>query len=54
LGAVLIGRQPGRVNAQEITLFKSLGLAIEDIATAARVVAKAKAAGVGRYLEWPA
>lgn len=52
LGAVVASRTPGRVDAAQITLFKSLGLAIEDIATAAKVVAKAKVAGVGRWLDW--
>jgi ornithine cyclodeaminase/alanine dehydrogenase-like protein (mu-crystallin family) len=52
LGNVLIGRKSGRTSPHEITLFKSLGLAIEDIATAVRVVAKAKDAGIGRWVEW--
>jgi alanine dehydrogenase len=52
LGEVIVGRHPGRQNPSEITLFKSLGLAIEDLATAAQVVAKAKEAKVGRWIEW--
>lgn len=52
LGAILVGRQPGRQNTSEITLFKSLGLGIEDVATAAQVVAKAKEQGVGRWVDW--
>ena len=52
LGEVIVGRAPGRQQASDITLFKSLGLAIEDIATAAAVVAKAKEAKVGRWIEW--
>ena len=52
LGRVIVGRAPGRAGPQDITLFKSLGLAIEDIATAARVVAKAKETNVGRRIEW--
>jgi ornithine cyclodeaminase/alanine dehydrogenase-like protein (mu-crystallin family) len=35
-----------------VTLFKSLGLALEDIAVAARVYVKAQAAGMGRLIEW--
>jgi ornithine cyclodeaminase/alanine dehydrogenase-like protein (mu-crystallin family) len=35
LGDVLTGVAPGRVNAAEITIFESLGLAIEDLAAAA-------------------
>jgi len=34
LGAVVAGAQPGRTSDEEITLFKSLGLAVEDVATA--------------------
>ena len=37
LGEVVTGRLPPRNDAEEITLFKSLGLAIEDVAVAARV-----------------
>jgi ornithine cyclodeaminase/alanine dehydrogenase-like protein (mu-crystallin family) len=35
----------GRGSASEITLFKSVGLAIEDLATAALVLERATAAG---------
>jgi ornithine cyclodeaminase/alanine dehydrogenase-like protein (mu-crystallin family) len=52
LGQVIVGRYTGRAHPQDVTLFKSLGIAIEDIAVAARVYAKAQAAGVGRVLEW--
>jgi ornithine cyclodeaminase/alanine dehydrogenase-like protein (mu-crystallin family) len=52
LGQVIVGRYTGRAHAQDVTLFKSLGIAIEDIAVAARVYAKAQAAGVGRVIEW--
>jgi alanine dehydrogenase len=34
LGDVLVGRVPGRQSAEEVTLFKSLGLAVEDLAAA--------------------
>jgi ornithine cyclodeaminase/alanine dehydrogenase len=52
LGQVIVGRYTGRAHPQDVTLFKSLGIAIEDVAVAARVYAKAQAAGVGRVLEW--
>jgi alanine dehydrogenase len=41
LGEVVAGAQPGRISAEEITLFKSLGLAVEDVATADLVYPKA-------------
>ncbi|MBM3997553.1 MAG: ornithine cyclodeaminase family protein [Planctomycetes bacterium] len=52
LGELVAGRAPGRQHVSDITLFKSLGLALEDIATAAKVVAKAKEAKVGRWIDW--
>ncbi len=47
VGEVLIGRAPGRGSDDEITLFKSLGLAIEDLAAAAYVLAAAERTGAG-------
>jgi alanine dehydrogenase len=52
LGQVIVGRYPGRKHPEDVTLFKSLGLALEDVATAARVYAKAQAEGVGKVLDW--
>jgi ornithine cyclodeaminase/alanine dehydrogenase-like protein (mu-crystallin family) len=49
---VLIGRRPGREHPEEITLFKSVGIALEDVAMAGRVYEKAKAAGLGREIGW--
>ena len=45
---VVNGEMRGRTNDREITLFKSLGIAIEDIATAAVVYRKAKEQKVGK------
>jgi len=41
IGEVTAGTKPGRRSAEEITLFKSLGLAVEDVATAELVYRKA-------------
>jgi ornithine cyclodeaminase/alanine dehydrogenase-like protein (mu-crystallin family) len=41
VGEVAAGSKPGRRSAEEITLFKSLGLAVEDVATAELVYHKA-------------
>ena len=41
IGEVAAGTKPGRRSAEEITLFKSLGLAVEDVATAELVYRKA-------------
>jgi alanine dehydrogenase len=51
LGQVILGRYAPRKRPQDITLFKSLGIAIEDVALAARVFAKARAEGVGKVIK---
>lgn len=51
IGEVLIGRVSARRSATEITLFKSLGLAIEDLAAAAHVYGEAVKAGIGVRVE---
>jgi ornithine cyclodeaminase/alanine dehydrogenase-like protein (mu-crystallin family) len=52
LGQVIVGRYNGRSRPQDVTLFKSLGIAIEDIAVAVRVYTKAIEAKVGRVIDW--
>jgi alanine dehydrogenase len=47
LGQVVAGLKPGRENDQEITLFKSVGLALQDVSTANFVYRKALEAQVG-------
>jgi ornithine cyclodeaminase/alanine dehydrogenase-like protein (mu-crystallin family) len=51
LAPIVAGLAAGRQSEREVTLFKSHGLAIEDVAVGARVYHAAKAAGVGRELE---
>lgn len=51
LGEVLAGTAPGRRDSDELTLFRSLGLAIEDLAAAQRAVAAAQEAGLGTEVE---
>ena len=50
LGEVVTGRRTPRNSPEEITLFKSLGLAIQDVAVAARVYRLALAREMGRTL----
>ncbi len=50
LHEVISGALPGRRGSEEITLFKSLGLALEDIAVAARVYTLARERGIGEEL----
>ena len=47
---MVAGRWPGRESADEITLFKSNGLALEDIAAASVVYDRAVQEGVGREI----
>jgi ornithine cyclodeaminase len=51
LGEVLLGRAAGRSAPEEITLFKSVGLAVEDLAAAHHVYRQALAAGRGARVE---
>lgn len=50
LSEVVAGEFPGRSDPQEITLFKSNGIALEDVATAVRVYERARAEGLGQTL----
>jgi ornithine cyclodeaminase/alanine dehydrogenase-like protein (mu-crystallin family) len=52
LGEVLTGARPGRASSEEITLFKSLGLAVEDLAAAAAACERALSSGVGARVEF--
>jgi ornithine cyclodeaminase/alanine dehydrogenase-like protein (mu-crystallin family) len=47
LGQVAAGRHPGRTSPEQITLFKSHGIALEDIALAAELYRRAKEQGIG-------
>lgn len=47
IGELLIGKIPGRGAPDEITLFKSLGLAVEDLASARFLFETASKSGVG-------
>lgn len=51
LGEVLAGTAPGRRDDGELTLFRSLGLAIEDLAAAEHAVAVAAERGIGTEVE---
>jgi ornithine cyclodeaminase len=51
IGEILAGTARGRTSADEITLFKSLGLAIEDLASAAYLFEKARRVGTGTWVE---
>jgi alanine dehydrogenase len=50
LGDIVAGRAPGRQSKQDITLFKSLGVAMEDVALSIRAYEKAIERGIGQAL----
>jgi ornithine cyclodeaminase len=52
IGELLIETKPGRRSPTEITLFKSLGLAIEDVACADYLYRRAKADNAGSWVEF--
>lgn len=47
LGDILAGMHPGRTSADQITVFESQGMAIQDLAVGLRVVAAARERGLG-------
>jgi len=51
LGALLTGQITGRETRQEVTVFKSLGLAVEDVAALRHIHARALATGGGTRVE---
>jgi ornithine cyclodeaminase len=52
IGEILIGKHPGRTSPDELTVFKSLGLAVEDLAAAEYVVRRAQESGAGTTVEF--
>jgi ornithine cyclodeaminase len=51
LGEVLLGQVPGRESPDDVTLFKSLGLAVEDLAAVRLIVERARDRGLGTRVE---
>jgi ornithine cyclodeaminase/alanine dehydrogenase-like protein (mu-crystallin family) len=52
IGEVASGAKPGRQGEGEITLYKSLGIAAQDLAAAHYLLDAARAAGVGQTVEF--
>ena len=52
IGELLIGTKPGRTSSTDITLFKSLGLAIEDVVSADYLYRKARAQHAGTWIDF--
>ncbi len=51
LGELVAGTRPGRATDSQLTLYKSVGVAVEDAAAAALVLRLARERGVGRTVE---
>jgi alanine dehydrogenase len=51
LGEIAAGIKPGRASPEEITLFKSVGVAVQDVAAASAVLAAAQRLGLGTQAE---
>lgn len=52
LGEVLTGRHPGRSSQEQMTCFKSLGLAVEDQAAAELALKNAERLNIGANVDW--
>lgn len=52
IGEILLGRKPGRENDEEVTIFDSTGMAIQDNTTSARIYRNAIDGGVGTFFEF--
>jgi len=51
LGELVAGTRAGRTGPESLTLYKSVGVAVQDLAAAALVLAAARERGVGREVE---
>jgi ornithine cyclodeaminase len=51
IGDVVLGRVVGRTSPEEVTFFKSVGNAVQDVSVAARVLARAERDGLGVLVE---
>jgi alanine dehydrogenase len=52
LGAVALGRKPGRVDEREITVYKAMGIAMEDMVAANIAYQRARREGGGGVMAW--
>jgi alanine dehydrogenase len=50
LGDMLLGRRPGRLSERQITVYKAMGIAMEDMVAADIVYTEARRSGVGQHV----
>ncbi|MFX0197578.1 MAG: ornithine cyclodeaminase family protein [Candidatus Hodarchaeota archaeon] len=51
LGEIIAGKVTGRTSDQDVTLFKSVGIAVQDLAAATRVLERAEIQGFGKMVQ---
>jgi ornithine cyclodeaminase len=52
IGEVLLGRVPGRLGPDDVTVYESLGVAVEDLASAHHLLKRAAETGAGVNVPW--
>jgi ornithine cyclodeaminase/alanine dehydrogenase len=52
MGEIILGKKPGRENPDEVTIFDTVGMAIQDIVTAAMLYQGALEKGLGTRYEF--
>jgi alanine dehydrogenase len=51
LGELVSGTRPGRTSEDQITLYKSVGVAVQDAAAASLVLAAARERSIGQEIQ---
>jgi ornithine cyclodeaminase/alanine dehydrogenase-like protein (mu-crystallin family) len=52
LGEIVLGRKQGRTGADQVTVFKSVGVAVQDAVAARLALVNATKLGLGQRVDW--
>jgi ornithine cyclodeaminase len=52
IGEIVLGKKPGRTSPEQITFFKSVGIAVQDAVAAKLALENARKMGLGQEVEW--
>jgi len=52
LGELVLGRKPGRTSDDQVTLFKSVGIAVQDAVAASHALSRAREFGLGKEVRF--